>query len=942
MAPVSDSNDRPTQEVASATVPSAEGDSSFRPGDRLGRYVLLSVLGQGGMSIVYLAYDPELDRRVALKLMRAGLIGTLGRSRLQREAQALARLSHPNVVPVYDVGSVPGSLGEQAFVAMEHVEGETLKQWLKKPRTFRQIMEVMLDAGRGLAAAHRGGLVHRDFKPDNVLIGSDGRVRVVDFGLARTVEDLSTSNPSERTPEPRMPPPRNADNPADSSSSSARRNLEQVTRADQIIGTPAYMAPEQVLNGATDERADQFSFCVSLYEALWKAKPFEESQTVSGSRVMTIAEKKIKGKPRPLAAPPPKSSDIPRWVEKIVMRGLSLDPVDRWPSMDELLRQLSNDPAQRRWRWILAAAATAVVGVGLVSTANLRQRERELCRGGRTEVARVWNIDAKDQIRTAFIRLGLPYAEAAASTFTRALDEYTSEWGHAHQDACEATRLRGEQSEEVLDLRMACLSDRLKGVNALTEVMRHPDIDAVHEASRAVHLLTPVAECADIAALKGAQPRPRDPTQRARVDELMRRLADMQASYAVGHSTAAAKMGDVLLQDAVKAGWGPLVAEVQLWRGRATADLGDEKQSVPAYRDAFSSALASRNDRVLRQAAVRLAQEYIYQNNMSEYRYWAQVSQAAIDRTGPDPKLETFLAHTQCVALWQSGKMRERLDCLKKHAAKAERVQQLTEWELTTLGLAAADAGQVTEALDWLQRGVDYSVRENGYTHPRTLEMRAYLCKGYLDYGDLTRALGECRAAMKTARDVAPDDKYVISKIELYLGSTLRELKRYDEARPMLEDARAFIKPEGEALVELAQIASATGNHTEALAILKKSLDEDEKELGAQHPNLIVDLLAFGEALLAKGDFVQAQKVLLRAHKLVQSADLSPYTTADVELAYARAAWVTNPAERAQATALGEKSLAIYKQAPRTDRFLASQGRIERWLKNPDAAAAKD
>ena len=233
---MSDPPDSGPHPAPAPTLPVAEGDGSFKPGDRLGRYVLLSTAGQGGMSVVYLAYDPELDRKVALKLMRIGILGTQGKQRLQREAQALARLSHPNVVPVYDVGTV----ADQAFVAMEYVEGQTLKRWLKQKRTWREILSVMSDAGRGLAAAHAAGLVHRDFKPDNVLIGNDGRVRVLDFGLARNVEDLdgSSSNPSERTPHPE-PPRREATESEVAMSESRRHTLSQVTRADQVIGTPA-------------------------------------------------------------------------------------------------------------------------------------------------------------------------------------------------------------------------------------------------------------------------------------------------------------------------------------------------------------------------------------------------------------------------------------------------------------------------------------------------------------------------------------------------------------------------------------------------------------------------------------------------------------------------------------------------------------------------------
>src|SRR6185312_8785201 len=164
----------------------------FAPGDRIGRYVILSSLGKGGMSVVFLAYDPELDRKVALKLMRVNMLGEKGRLRLQREAQALAKLSHPNVVPVYDAGTV----GDQAFVAMEFVEGKTLRKWLKDGHDWREVLAVMMDAGRGLAAAHAAGLVHRDFKPDNVLMGEDGRVRVLDFGLARLASVLDGSIPT--------------------------------------------------------------------------------------------------------------------------------------------------------------------------------------------------------------------------------------------------------------------------------------------------------------------------------------------------------------------------------------------------------------------------------------------------------------------------------------------------------------------------------------------------------------------------------------------------------------------------------------------------------------------------------------------------------------------------------------------------------------------------
>jgi tetratricopeptide (TPR) repeat protein/predicted Ser/Thr protein kinase len=910
----------PTPTVPDQTQGEAtEAAERFKPGDRLGRYVIVSTAGQGGMSVVYLAFDPELDRKVAVKLMRIGSLGTQGKQRLQREAQALARLSHPNVVPVYDVGTVR----DQAFVAMEYVEGQTLKRWLKQPRRWREVLAVMVDAGRGLAAAHAAGLVHRDFKPDNVLIGNDGRVRVLDFGLARPVEDLDGSNPSERTPDERPP----AGSPSSGSGESAR--VGQVTRADQVIGTPAYMAPEQVANGATDERADQFSFCVTLYEALYKQKPFDHTETLSADALMTIAEKRSTGPVRHLAKAP-STPGVPGWIYKVVMRGLAVDPIHRFPSMDELLRELLADPGAARRKWVIGGVTALMLGAGVFGAVSSRRHQAALCRGGEERMAAVWSDAARTEVKKGFAEIGAPYADAAAQAVTRALDAYATAWTHMHQDACEATRVRGEQSEEVLDLRMACLSDRLKEVSALAELMRRPDAETVQEASRATQQLTPVAECADVSALKAPVPRPRDPQQRAKVDALQKRLAGVQAQYAVGKNEEAARLGDALLKDAQAVGFQPLIADVHLWRGRAHADLGEEAQSIPAYRDAFAVALASRNDRTLKQAAVRLAQEYIYKNDMNEFHYWDEVAQAALDRTGPDARMESFLQHTRCVGLWQTGKLIARLDCLEKHARGAERVQPLTDWELTTLGLAASDTGRFSESIDFLKRGVAYSLKENGYTHPRTLEMRGYLCKGWIDYGDFDKALAECRDALKTAEEVAKENHYIVSKIELYLGSTLRELKRYDEAKKYLEKARPYVKPEGEALVELAQIASATGDHGAALAFFKKSLEEDQMELAPDHPNLVVDLLQLGEAQLAHGD-AAARATLGRAYQIAANADLSPYMIADVEFAYARALW-PEAAERSRALTLAQKARDTYAKAPDSERFQSLRSHVAKWL----------
>ena len=311
-------------------------------GDTIGRYIILARLGAGGMGVVYTAYDPQLDRKVALKLLRTG--GTVAegeaRSRLIREAQAIAQLSHPNVVAIYDVGQ---SDEGEVYIAMELVEGENLTSWLGHwDRSWRDILELFFQAGRGLAAAHARGLVHRDFKPDNVLVGADGRVRVTDFGLARSVIEQVDELARDR-PRPEL--------------EALRVTL---TATGTVLGTPRYMAPEQLRGADADARSDQFSFCVALYEALYDRHP------LPGDSVLALVQHGTE------AAPPPADTKVPASIGKAIMRGLCTDPGKRFPSLAALLLELTPPPAQRRRALAVALAGLALAGVG-AATAMVAQ-----------------------------------------------------------------------------------------------------------------------------------------------------------------------------------------------------------------------------------------------------------------------------------------------------------------------------------------------------------------------------------------------------------------------------------------------------------------------------------------------------------------------------------------------------------------------------------------
>jgi serine/threonine-protein kinase len=319
--------------VAAGSAPALPGPGAtvLTPGERLGRYEVVRLIGAGGMGVLYLARDTKLDRRVAVKLMRPHFADEVGRARLLREAQAMAQLSHPNVVNVFDLGEVD----ERVFVAMEYVEGGTLRDWLQAPRTVDEVLAVFLQAGAGLVAAHRAGLVHRDFKPENVLIGADARARVTDFGLARPGEVAEGHAMALAT------------GPVD------------LTQTGTVLGTPAYMSPEQLASRSADARSDQYAFCVALYEALAGQRPFE------GRTLAEVRAKVLVG-----GAAPPASERVPPRVWRVLERGLSVDPARRFASMEELLAALRERTQAWHARPLLIAAGLAV-GVVVASVAGV-------------------------------------------------------------------------------------------------------------------------------------------------------------------------------------------------------------------------------------------------------------------------------------------------------------------------------------------------------------------------------------------------------------------------------------------------------------------------------------------------------------------------------------------------------------------------------------------
>ena len=888
-------SDEATQDVApeiDATAATGSGGSSGGrplPG-KLGRYHVLGQIGAGGMGVVLAAYDPDLDRKVALKLLRSdGSSGSPGR--LLREAHALARLSHPNVVQIHDTGSIDG----QIFIAMELVQGVDLRAWLAQARPPAEVLRVFLDAGRGLAAAHDAGFVHRDFKPENVLLGADGRVRVADFGLVRQ-HDEPPADPATTQP--------------------GRSALDRsLTMTGTLLGTPAFMSPEQHLGLAADASSDQFSFCVALWEALHGQRAF------AGDSAETLIAAVLAGQ----VLPPPRSSRAPRELTQVLVRGMARTPNERWPNMHVLLAALARDSTRIRRRWLLG-----LVGVGLLTGAGIALRsESEPCGGGPDELAATWNPARRQAIADALATAPDPGLPALALA---GLDGYADAWLMSHRDAC-LDHHRGEQSSALLDARMRCL-DRRRQTLATAAQLLATGVDGPDAAQRNDAAISPdaavlvarlpaIAACDDPAVVLSEAAVPEDPAVAGEVADIESLLISARVRHDAGDVSGALTVADDAVARARRTQFQPIFAEALLVQARIHFTQAAFKLARPALVEALSQAVEARRDDLAAEAMGRLLYvDGVQDGRPAEAMRLAPLARAMASRA-PEPHAARGL-----VELNLSG---AQLLLHDREGASTSMARAIAEMQATpshdsielsnAIFNAATNTAAPEQRRDGMARATELLAARLGPRHLLTLERRtmaalfaptlregaeqlAAICPEYkrvhggvpincglcfqllahfeMFLGEVPRALAsaeqglECRAGLApTAMDIHVRDKllgfiaaHTDRSLEV-LEVTTRALARLEPHRGdkawLARDIAEFELLRGRALLRL-------GRHDEAAAVLEPTLPVFVAS-AADRPELLPSLwLAEARTLLAQAQLAASPPDRERVAQLTAAA----------------------------------------------------------------------
>ncbi|MEM7155415.1 MAG: serine/threonine-protein kinase [Myxococcota bacterium] len=806
---------------------------------RIGRYVVLAVHGRGGAGTVYAAYDDRLDRKVALKVLQPGRRGDEDeQARLWREAQAMAQLSHPNVVTVHEVGRD----ADGVFVAMEFLSGESLNTWRRsaKPEP-QQVLDVYVRAGQGLAAAHAVGLIHRDFKPHNVVRTDDGAVKVLDFGLARTATETSLDGT----------------NPRDMSLSLA----SSLTRSGLVAGTPAYMSPEQHEGGLIDERSDQYSFCLSLWEGLCGTRPFVEGDERS------LWDAKRQGPP----PWPTGSARVPRAVVTAIRRGLAVDPNERWPSMHDLLAELAWDPRRRRQRWVLGIVGGGVVALGGAASWSWAQARAERCSGASAHLQGVWDDERRAEVEAAILGIERPYAGSVWQQTEGALSSYAGEWATAHTEACEATTIRREQSAAAMELQMRCLDRARVELRATVDTLSGADEGVVRRAHQLTGGLQPLARCGDVERLREQEEHGPPPLaeEAEAVEEGRRHLADARSLIRGGLFDASQRSLEEARVALSEVEYVPVRVEQQLAEGAQFEAKGDYAEAEAAFVSALELGLGQN----LRTPAANAAMKLMYVLSAGHrradeaLRYWSLVQ----GLVAGDDSMEmaargsyAMLSHTRGDYEAAEAEFRAVYEYyLDSHGPQHHTVARVQ----LNIANALYGRGRLEESAAVSRASLAAFVAALGPQHPNVAAARLNLATTLGDLGHLDEAEAEARAGLVALEAAQGAEHPDLAMVRLNLANLLDRQGRSQEAdeenRRALELFEKTLGPEHPNVATLRLNIAAKyereDRFDEAEPLIRSALAIFERTLGPDHPNLAVPYNNLGAVLEGRGQDDEAE-----------------------------------------------------------------------------------
>lgn len=821
------------------------------PGDEIEGYQIVERIGQGGMGVVFRAIDPKLDRTVAIKLHR-GAANPVQTQRLVREARTMAQLNHANVVAVFDVGTHDGAV----FIAMEYIDG-SLRDWLvAEQRPWPEIVAVFVQAARGLAAAHELGITHRDFKPDNVLLDPQGRARVADFGLAIPTDADSTQ-------------PTTAESAAAHASSShvgsepSASHAGRLTRTNTTVGTPAYMAPEQYGGTEITPAADQFSFCVSLYEALYGARPF------CGDSPGELLSSVVRGEIQT-----PTATDVPGFVLAVLTRGLKPQPEDRFATMGALIAALPHTPTRARRQWV---GGGVLVAAGLGASAwGLAGDEAPMCAGAQAQLGPAWGADRKAAIRRAFERSSLPHAPATLEGAQSRLTAYAQAWTSGYLDACRATHVQATQSVEHLDLRMRCLVRSRDALAAVASVLEAADDATINKTPSLLEQLPSLAACLDAEVLaQGLAP----PTAElaATVEAARTDRATCQALITAGSLETATPLVEELVLRTEAIPYAPLQVEVAQLHARLLNKQGHRRQAGKKYEAAFWQAVElgyhARIPGLGLQAAFIIAQHLNDEDRAEKILRRAQASAQHADV----PRFVENVEHFYGMLAMKHGDEAEAERRFAQQLQLAENSSSPSETAIidamSNLAMAEDQNGRFAVARERHKRALSLRLAMVGPTHPDLAWLNRRLAIHFMRRDDAVKALPYFESAQKAAEANKSVDPRKVASALSDLAMVYGLVHRPQDAIEASKGAVQIMEAAGDTsshrfadlLVREAQPHLNTSECEKYLPSIERAQQIAEAQEGGSAPLILNALLGRANCLRTLGRLSEGLELTTRA-----------------------------------------------------------------------------